>query len=222
MPLINKREYTKKEPFRDANIYIIVCEGEKREPDYFRFFEGLSSKLKLHIVPSQNGKSAPNHLTDNAIQFEQATIKDEGDYELWFILDRDKWENQIHIIQSECGTKSNWNIALSNPCFEVWLYYHFTEKQLEISSKEDCKIWKNSVNSIVVGGFNSNHHPTLIENAIENSKKNYSEEGYLPKVGATQVYKIAEKIFVITQNVIKKYRDSILTLSKNDRYNKTK
>jgi hypothetical protein len=206
MPLLSKREYTKKEPFRDANIYIIVCEGEKREPEYFRFFEGLSSKLKLHIVPSKDGKSAPSHLIDNAIQFEESVIQDEGDYELWFILDRDRWDNLIYIIHEECGRKHNWNIAISNPCFEVWLYYHFSDIQPDVSLKEKCSNWKNVVNRIVKGGFNSDHHPTFIEDAIRNSRINYKEEGYLPNVGSTQMHRIAERIFGITQHIINKYR----------------
>ena len=206
MPLLNKREYTKKLPFRDATIYILVCEGEKREPEYFKFFDGLTSQLKLLIVASEDGKSAPNHLIKNAKDFEQEIINDEGDYELWFILDNDRWNNQIHSLNEECNTISQWQIALSNPCFEVWLYYHFSSKQPTSSKLFHCKTWKNSVNNIVSGGFNSNHHPTNISDAINNSKTNYSEKGYIPDIGCTQIYIIAEKIYKITENIIKKHR----------------
>ncbi len=208
MPLLNKREYSKKEPFRDANIYIIICEGEKREPEYFRFFEGLSSKLKLFVIPSHDGKSAPKHLIENATHFEKSIIKDEGDFELWYILDMDRWGSQIHSIESECRKRPDWNIAISNPCFEVWLYYHFTNKKFVDKEAKHCKNWKQIVSKLVDGGFNSNHHPTLIEDAILNSKKNYSEEGYIPDIGATQVHIISEKIFEITKHIIIKYRNS--------------
>ena len=41
MPKPIKFTYEKKAPFRDAFLFIIVCEGTNREPDYFRFFDGM-------------------------------------------------------------------------------------------------------------------------------------------------------------------------------------
>ena len=41
------REYKKKAPFRDATLFVIVCEGQKRESDYFDFFDRLSSRIKV-------------------------------------------------------------------------------------------------------------------------------------------------------------------------------
>ena len=109
MPLLNKRNYIKKKPFRDAKIYVLICEGGKTEPQYFGFFDGLSSKLQLYIVPSKNGKSLPGALTENALGFVKEVNTDEGDYELWFILDMDKWEPHLHGMQKECNEMKYWN-----------------------------------------------------------------------------------------------------------------
>lgn len=209
MPLLNKRKYEKKEPFRDATLYIIICEGEKREPEYFRFFDGLTSQLKLVIVPSSGGRSAPNHLITEARNKKNNIVNDEGDYELWFILDLDKWQNQLHRIHQECRDTPEWNLSISNPCFEVWLYYHFSKRMPRNGDLSRCSIWRQLIPSLVNGGFNSNHHPTLIFDAIGNSRQNYSENGYIPNTGSTQIFILAEKIYTLTKKTILKFRTGL-------------
>lgn len=193
MPLLNKRNYQKKDSFRDATLFVIICEGEKREPQYFDFFDGLTSRIKVLAIPSEGGKSAPKHLIENA---DSAVQKYEiaDDDELWFIVDTDRWEGQLHTLQVNCSEKVNWFIAISNPCFEVWLYYHF-KRDFPTNDLNTCSDWKSLIPKIHSGGFDCNTHPSLIAIAIDNSRNNYSETGYIPNVGCTQIFRLAEKIY---------------------------
>lgn len=200
MPLSNKRLYQKQEPFRSASLFVIICEGEKREPQYFEYFDGISSRIRIKVIPSLDGKSSPKHLLDNAhSELERIQFIEED--ELWFVLDIDKWTTQIHSLHVECREKSNWNIAISNPCFEVWLYYHFNDNapQIELSN---CGNWKQALPSIHPGGFDSQRHPSLISYAILRAKKNYTENGYLPSAGCTQVFRLAEKMMPLIQKYL--------------------
>jgi hypothetical protein len=61
MPKPIKFSYAKKVPFRDAFFFIIVCEGTNREKEYFQFFDGISSRVKVVSVASRAG-SAPKLL----------------------------------------------------------------------------------------------------------------------------------------------------------------
>lgn len=205
MALLNKRLYTKKEAFRDAVIFIVICEGEKREPGYFKFFDSLTSQLKVLVFPSEDGKSAPNHMINNANETLKKLNSDEGAYELWFVLDVDRWKKHIHSLQKECNNRKYWNIAISNPCFEVWLYYHFKNNLPDVSNLSNCSVWKQIVDKCVNGGFDNTNHPTLINSAIKNSKNNYNEAGYIPEVGSTQLHKLGEKIFKLIKKVLSKY-----------------
>ena len=119
MPKI--RLYQKLEPFRSAKLFVIICEGGKREPDYFEFFNGISSRIKVKPIPSDQGKSAPNHLLVKADEESKKNDFCEFD-ELWFVIDTDRWREHIHNLRTSCATKHNWFVAQSNPCFEVWLY----------------------------------------------------------------------------------------------------
>lgn len=206
MPLLNKRNFQKHKPWRDAAIFIIICEGSNKEPDYFDFFDRLSSKIKVKTVPSLDGKSSPNHLIGNAINEVKRLNSDEGLYELWFIIDVDKWleHGHIHQLQKECQTKKEWAVAISNPCFEVWLNAHFTHKQPD-SAVKHCKTWKKFVHH-QHGGFDHTKHPTLLPKAIKNSKNVFKESGYIPNIGCTQVYRVGEKILKLTKSTLKDFQ----------------
>jgi hypothetical protein len=89
MPPIN-RLYEKKEPFRDAKLFVIICEGSKREPDYFGFFDRITQKIIIIAAGSIEGRTAPQHL----IEYAKETIKKldfGGEDELWIVFDRDRW-----------------------------------------------------------------------------------------------------------------------------------
>jgi L-rhamnose mutarotase len=185
--------YEKKVPFRDAFLFIVVCEGTNREPDYFRFFDGMSSRVKVVPVPSTLG-SAPRLLIDIAIEkVKELDANDERD-RLWFVIDTDRWREQLHEIREECEQHPNWRVAQSNPCFEVWLYFHAKAQKQKIENIEKCNQWKSLLPQIIKGGFTSDTHPIGIETAAINAKTDYKSTGYFPDLGSTQVWSLAEEL----------------------------
>ncbi|MGB0862495.1 MAG: RloB family protein [Saprospiraceae bacterium] len=201
MPLLNKLKYQKVAPWRDAKLFLIICEGERREVQYFNYFDGLSRRLKVIAIPNESGKSAPKHLQTNAEKAARE-YEDGGEYELWVAMDMDKWQaKDLHDIQSFCNEKG-WSTAFSNPCFEVWLYFHFEKKSLTAKALHQCKTWKQVVDKLGNSGFDSAYHPNLIEAAIQNSKYNYEGDGYFPKVGSTQIHGLGEQIYELVKDVL--------------------
>ena len=127
-----KRGYKREIPRRkrDYQLFAIVCEG-KREAEYFRFLVRMSSRIAIDIIEEvvpdaemqvkHSNKSAPKWLLDRAVRYVEKEGLDDED-ELWFVFDVDDWEEeQIREIADYCHQKPNWRIAISNPCFEVWL-----------------------------------------------------------------------------------------------------
>lgn len=202
MPLPDRREYRKKPPFRDATLFVIICEGERREPEYFSFFDRLNSRIKVKAVPCTKGKSAPNHLLSNAHNAfsENTLIRND---QLWIVLDKDRWNRKsIDVILQTSRSKHNWNVAISNPCFEVWLYYHFKRTLPTMTGITGCRSWKTLIPQINPGGFNCSHHAALIETATINARSNYSVTGYFPDPGSTQVFYLAEAILPLIRNAL--------------------
>ena len=134
MKLINRHLlYTKEEPTKDAKLIVIYCEGKKREKDYFNYFSEISSKIRLEVeAPSQHSDNSPSGLFSKAIGHtkkseENPNPKYNIDDEIWIVFDTDTWgEEQINSVKED-SKEYGWNIAQSNPCFEVWLFYHLFE-----------------------------------------------------------------------------------------------
>lgn len=114
----------KRNLFRDAFFFIVVYERKNKEPDYFRFFEGLSSRVRLVPVESSDDRSAPEKLINVAKEkvTELDATSEEG--KVWFVIDTDRWRQQIHALRQEVAIRVEWMVAQSNPCFEVWLYFY--------------------------------------------------------------------------------------------------
>lgn len=187
-----RRDYGKKNPSRDAHKVYIVCEGKVTEPNYFRFFEGLSSNLQVITIPPSDGTD-PLKLLERA---KQILIGKDREYDVeyahrdtvWFVIDTDTWETEGKItpLRKFCSTKNKsiskefdeiksypaWNVAQSNPCFEIWLYYHLMETPPEDydSTKERFKTY---LDRVLPGGFNYDRHPVYLQDAIQNAKVNF-------------------------------------------------
>ena len=127
----NTSDLKRRKPFRLPRLCVlIVCEGEKTEPDYFESLRrelGLSS-VEVEIVGKECG-SAPINVVDAAIDRKactpQSTIHDEYD-EVWCVMDVEAPEPHKTLADAIAKAKKNKvKVALSNPCFEFWYILHF-------------------------------------------------------------------------------------------------
>lgn len=206
MPKPIKFSYEKKPPFRDAFFFIIICEGKNREPDYFRFFDGMSSRVK--VIPVESGRgSSPGLLIERAIAKEEELDADPEKDRIWFVIDTDRWREQLHEIRQECAKHGNWRVAQSNPCFEVWLFFHAKASLSETDQMNNCNDWKSYLPAIIKGGFNSDIHPIAIETAILNSTNSYQENGYFPEIGSTQVWMLGEELLPLIKKNLEDLKD---------------
>ena len=192
-----RRDYDKREPSRDAHKIYIVCEGKGTEPNYFAFFEGLSSNLQVITIPPEDGKTDPLKLMERANQIligedREYTVEYEHGDRVWFVVDTDTWEKEGKIapLRQFCSQKnaaisleydevkaySAWNVAQSNPSFEIWLYYHFYENKPASDEVAKYASFKEYVNSTIAGGFNFEKDPVRVETAIVNAERNFQTD----------------------------------------------
>jgi hypothetical protein len=197
--------YTRREPNREGKLYFIFCEGERRETTYFYFFNRLASQIIIQIVPIEDGKNSPLGLYNNArLSLLKSHENPNPSYqlndedEIWFIIDTDKWGTEINSLRDNLSKHKNWFVAQSNPCFEVWLYYHFEKER----PKEAVENWKLFVNNLIRGGFNPNKHPVYIQTAIANSEADFSASNNQPDNGTTEVFILGKRILPLVKNDI--------------------
>jgi len=105
----------------------------------------------------------------------------------------------IDDLRKNCNEQTNWLIAQSNPCFEVWLLYHKFKFE-EFDNMETPTGWKQYLNQKIVGGFDSKKYPVFIDNAIKNAKLKFEEN---IAIGSTEVFKLAESFYPLVEDKIK-------------------
>lgn len=211
--ILTNRRFVRESPGREAKSIYIFCEGLKREYKYFEYFKEMDSRINVEIYKLHpHEDNSPLGLLSIA---KKCILEDEAKYtfqkndEVWIILDIDKDKNesrnpQIKKIEKELEQLSGWNLALSNPCFEVWLYYHYQSEKPDIKDNEYCTNWKKLVNESVKGGFDSRRHPLYIEQATKNAKSNYEITEGVPNVGSTDVFSLSKSILPLIESKLKK------------------
>jgi len=200
--LLNKRIYTPHPPDRDAQKIYIYCEGAKREKQYFDVFKGIDSRIDIVVyeLNDQENNSAEGlvRIAENDLDTKEII---EGD-EIWIVLDTDIYGNSHRIeklkaVRQECFDK-NWNIAQSNPCFEVWLYYHKESQKPNFENIEVPSEWKKRVGEIIKGGFNSKKHAYFLPTAMINAEVNFElDNNNFPDISSTEVFKLAKSILSV-------------------------
>ena len=214
--LVRPRRYERLKPSRDSRKIYIYCEGNRREFDYFKFFCGLSSNVNIIPIPSQKGKTDPNKLMEAAIEDFAINNKMSPKYSLdvhqndnvWFVIDTDEWGSKISELRNFCKMQNEeigydtWFVSQSNPCFEIWLYYHeFDEKPVDEKVKRYSSL-KKFVDAMIPGGFDSRKHPAKIESAINNAGAIYEEYNEAPVLYTTEVFKLGKVIYPFVKDVL--------------------
>ena len=122
----------RREAFRDARLIVIASEGKDTERIYFKALakEYTNPRVHVHILErgvDERNNSSPEHvlkqLNDYKSQYEL-----EADDELWLVVDKDRWtEAMLSRVATECSQEVAMHMALSNPCFELWLLLHLED-----------------------------------------------------------------------------------------------
>jgi hypothetical protein len=130
----------RRRPFREVKRRIlIVCEGEVTEPKYFNDLRHQTRSLvELEIEPGGTSKA----LVERAVELKKAAekvakrSKDENlKYDsVWCVFDVD-----VHPFLAEAKQQArdnDINVAVSNPCFELWALLHFQDQHAHIERHE--------------------------------------------------------------------------------------
>lgn len=124
-----------KRPFGNIpprRYYLIVCEGEETEPNYFEAIKRiLPPDMVNRITISGTGRN-----TLSLVKYTQKLVdaRRKSDhppyYKIWLIFDKDSFapsnfDNAISTINSKSTPTEHWKAAWSNEAFELWYILHF-------------------------------------------------------------------------------------------------
>lgn len=98
--------------------FLIVCEGKKTEPNYFRSFRVPKSIAEIDIKGLGEN---PSKLVNTAKE-----LKEQEEYDqVWCVFDRDSWTSEDFNNAIRNAENQGFNVAYSNEAFELWYILHF-------------------------------------------------------------------------------------------------
>lgn len=128
-----KKDLSRRKPHREAKPRIlVVCEGEVTEVGYLNGLKRHFEALPVDIVPIGEGHD-PLRVVQRAVEehdeaarsakrLRDANLRFE---EVWCLVDVDEHTRLRQAV--DLAKREGIDAVVSNPCFELWLLYHFQD-----------------------------------------------------------------------------------------------
>ena len=201
---ISRKDRLKSKRQAPAN-YLIVCEGKKTEPNYFN---GLKKKINEKygnkvdvLIPNIDIKGTGMNTT-SLVKYTQKTVNHANKVygQVWVVFDKDDYnDEQFNSAIDNC----NYNVAWSNPNFELWILSHLKRVTKYMSKDDILKELEKEFQKNGLGEYKKNDDKIFekvtsdgkLHIAIDNCKsmEKINENGQASqKNPMTKVYKIVD------------------------------
>jgi hypothetical protein len=183
------------DPLEPRHKYFIASDGKKTEYAYFKGLIEARKELRINplieVLPvshSSDTKTHPMYIVEETRKCidESNVFFTETDF-VCVIFDRDAHsftEEQFDTVLKECQ-KYDYRMFISNPCFELWLLFHFSDvssynvQQLLANKKEGNRTAVEIIlkDDFLGGSYNKvrlqfkTHYQPRVALAIENAKR---------------------------------------------------
>lgn len=174
---------------------LIVCEGEKTEPNYFRSFRVTSAVIKIKAL----GKNT-KELVITAKHLQEQAIKNRERFDqVWCVFDRDSFKKRDFEDALLLAAKNKMQVAYSNEAFEIWYLLHFNYFSTAVSRKDYGKKLSKSLGKNYEKNSTTMYDDlqSLQSNAIKNAKKlllSYNPHNPEADNPCTTVFKLVEEL----------------------------
>ncbi len=181
-----QRKFAFRQP--KANSFLIVTEGKRTEPLYFKGIQKLiQSKMggAIDVIAIQIDIHGEGCSTGKLIEKTDKIVKNAKIMyqNVWVVFDKDDFEDFDQAIKD--GIAKDYKIAWSNQSFEYWIYLHFNYSDAALHRDE----WNKKLNEIFKeqnlrdGKYRKNYediYELLNQNngvklAIDNAKRRMAE-----------------------------------------------
>lgn len=181
--------------------YLIVCEGEQTEPNYFKaLVKGRNSQVLTAVVAGEGAST--KSLIDIALK--QRSSCDIHFDVVWAVFDKDEFRDFNEAIAY--AVSNGVNPAWSNESFELWYYLHFQfldtqnsrQQYIDMLTREIRKVYPEfEYHKNDKGMYELLQRIGNQEQAIKNAKAleaHYEDDDYASHKPCTTVYKLVEEL----------------------------
>ena len=201
--------YSKSDGTLPYELVFVISGGAKRERDFLKvLIKGMGpSSLRVIFLSKEGQGLHPNQMqerwkdirtsgiVDTDMQKFQLDVMDK----VFLLTDVDEFYDKLVDILREKAEDDNGEWVISNPCFEIWLYYCYLnnpEEDLavlkELSLAKRSQTIKSLGDALIPGGLNSIRAFEQMHDGIKNSSSRYAlDENSIPLLFATQMHLMA-------------------------------
>ena len=156
---------------------LIVCEGNKTEPNYFKSFCITSAEVKV-IGKGFNTKTLVKYAKK---QQAKASSEKLPYAQVWCVFDRDSFKKEHVNTAIQMAESSGFKVAFSNEAFELWYVLHYEYLNSGISRKRyEEKITK------YIGAKYKKNDPRMYDILLSRQNKAISRAKKLLKIHSTK------------------------------------
>lgn len=120
-----ERKKAKREPY---DRVLIVCEGEKTEPNYFRDLIIANRINSANVEIDGSCGSSPISVWQHALETYKSEQRKGDPYDrVYCVIDRDSHQSYRRVLEqaSRMRPSNTFFVIPSIPCFEYWILLHF-------------------------------------------------------------------------------------------------
>ncbi len=156
----------------------IFTEGSVTEQKYFQEFIEFYKipQARIRVIDRKSTHSSPDSVIGYVIDFQRQIRRTEPDisanYVYWLVIDTDRWAGNLSKTVDDAYQR-NFDVAISNPCFEIWLLLHYQNADY-VKENESALCSKSAINQAIhthhVSGSNEKDYFLRTDIAIRNAR----------------------------------------------------
>jgi hypothetical protein len=131
---------------KPRKTFLILCEGERTEPEYLNALKRQPSvrdvaAVDLRVVTG-HGRTAPRALVTMAVEARSRAVDEDAEIDqFWCVFDVEWPQNHPGLPAAiEEADRNKIRVAVSNPCFELWLILHLRDHSRWLDTAEACRL----------------------------------------------------------------------------------
>lgn len=189
---------------------LIVCEGEKTEPEYFKKFKTINPNNFVYEIKAEGYGYSNLKLVEKAKELLNANISVPYDA-VWVVFDKDEFPDDQFDNAIRKASASGINVAWTNEAFELWYLLHFQYRNTGMkrwdyenaisTAVNQSPIYDKNVRYRYDKGSPDNYDIMMkhgnLEDAIKNAEKlinKYSDQAYHSHNPCTTVHYLVRQL----------------------------
>ena len=212
MSLLNRKPLSigrAERTLRDDRVFVVATDDTYAPSQYFENLPLPRVKVTVLPTPVNSGLSAPVYVVER-LKTAFASVKRRGQIqsgdEFWVFLDTDHHFSATNLPGTmealRTAQQVGFEIAVSNPCFELWLLLHHADVAsgtvfsgcAEVEARLRAALGQYNKTSIKAGQFPLARVPDAIRRARFLENQPDDPGGHRPQQTGTRVYRLLERV----------------------------